>query len=118
MPNGNHDFNKKELPMLEKFFGQFSDELESFAERYNLLINKYYHQFHSWGFSFKHPKGGIGSSELIKESNSFVRVTSYWWIDNYDKFTRFSRASETVLIKAKKENIIQILEVKFAEVLS
>ena len=60
MPNGNPKFNVEELPKLEEFFAPFSDELQRFAEKHNLLIDKYWHQFHSWRFSFKHPKGGIG----------------------------------------------------------
>jgi hypothetical protein len=118
MPNGNHNFYNEELPKLEKFFGHFSEELEDFARRHNLLIDRYWHQFHSWRFSFKHPKGGIANLELFKETESLVKIYSNWWLDDYDKFTRFARQSQTDLFEAKKETIILKLEENFAEILS
>ena len=41
MPNGNPDFNVKEL---ERFFSALAAVLEGFAQRHNLRLEKYYHR--------------------------------------------------------------------------
>lgn len=108
---------------MEEFFAPFSDELEKFAEKHNLLIDRYWHQFHSWRFSFKHPKGGIGCLEFSKETDSlkdgslFV-IYSFWWLDDYDKSTRFHHRSETNLFEAETGKLSQMLEECFDEILS
>jgi hypothetical protein len=112
------NFYENELPFLEKFFAQFSSELEVFAEKHYLLIDKYWHQLPSWRFSFRHLKGGIGSFELIKETDSLVKIYSYWWIDDFDEFTRFSKRVETSLFEVNKLNITEKLEERFTNILS
>lgn len=118
MPNGNLNLNEREFPKSEKFFCQFSKNLEDFAERHNLLIDKYWHQFYSWRFSFKHPKGGIAALELFKENGLLMQIYSYWWIDDYEKFTRFARRSQSKYFEAEIEIILQNLEENFFEILS
>ena len=83
MPNGNPHFSVQELPTLKAFFSGISDVLARFA------------QMPSWRFSFKHPKGGIGCIEVMKESATEIKIYSYWWIDDFENATRYSRSSET-----------------------
>ena len=118
MPNGNPKFNEKELPKLEEIFAPFSIELTRFAEKYNLLIDKYWHQFHSWRFSFKNPKGGIGCIEFSHEKDNLFVIYSFWWLDDYAKSTRFHYRNETDLFEAKAERISKKLEESLNEILS
>ena len=85
MPNGDPDFADKMLPELEAFFAPFSAACHQFAEKYNIKIDKYYHQFPSWSFLFRHPAGGIGQIQLMKKSESQLVIYESWWHDDYDK---------------------------------
>ena len=85
MPNGNPDFNVKEL---ERFFSALAAVLEGFAQRHNLRLEKYYHQAPSWGFLFRHPSGGVGKIEVQRVSEATVCILSDWWYDDFDAATR------------------------------
>ncbi len=91
MPNGNPNFEKEELPLLEAFFSRISSVLELFSNEHNLLIKKYYHEGPSWSFMFKHPIGGVGKIDVQKNDNDTVCVGYGWWIDDYDTSTRFMK---------------------------
>ena len=118
MPNGNPDFNEKELPALEAFFSPLADVLNGFGARYNLMLDRYYHQFPSWRFNFRHPQGGLASLEVMKDSEDSIKIHLYWWIDDYDKFTRSSRTGETPSYEVNGTDMAQILEEQLRRVLS
>jgi hypothetical protein len=116
MPNGSPRFLEEELPALVSFFSTVADLLTEFASTYNLSLDKYWHQFHSWRFNFQHPKGGLASVEVMKEDDS-VRIYSYWWLDSYDEFTRSIKKDESEMLE-KSEVTLDLLEGKFRSVLS
>jgi len=94
MPNGDPNWRKTELPELKAFFRKVSKVLKSFARTYNLKITKYYHQFPSWDFNFRHPKGGVGQIEVHKCGDDAVEVFASWWIDYHDTSRRDSKHTE------------------------
>src|SRR5579872_732750 len=74
MPNGDPDFNVKEL---ERFFSALAPVLEGFAQRHNLRLEKYYHEEPSWGFLCRHPSGvsvRLRYSAPMKRPSVFVRI--------------------------------------------
>lgn len=91
MPNGTPNFEKEELPLLEAFFGKISSVLESFANSYHILIERYYHEGPSWSFMFKHPIDGTGQIEVEKVNDNFVLIRKSWWVDDFDTSTRFMK---------------------------
>ena len=118
MPNGSADFHKKELPALEAFFAPMADVLNEFGSRHNLMLDRYYHESPSWRFNFKHPKGGVASLDVMKESADSIKIHLYWWVDDYDVFTRFIRTDETPSYGIKSAELAQILEEQLRAILS
>ncbi len=95
MPNGDPQFGEKTLPGLEAFFSNLAPLLERFASSHNLKIEKYYHESHSWSLQFRHPHGGVAKIDVVKHSDSHVRIWACWWHDDYDKATRSIKRFET-----------------------
>ena len=118
MPNGNPKFHEEELPALESFFSEIAGVLNRFASSHNLMLDKYYHQSHSWRFNFRHPKGGVASIDVMKESDDSIKIYLYWWVDDYDKFTRFARTDETPAYEVGSIDLAQVLEERLRTVLS
>src|SRR5439155_15236553 len=114
MPNGNPDFNVKELG---RFFSALAAVLEGFAQRHNLRLEKYYHQAPSWGFLFRHPSGGVGKIEVQRVSEATVCILSYWWYDDFDAATRFIRSASVEPMPVNSE-IAGELEHALSELLS
>lgn len=118
MPNGNPKFHEEELPALESFFGPIADLLNQFASRHHLMLDKYYHDSPSWRFNFRHPKGGVASIDVMKESDDSLKLHGYWWLDDYDKFTRFLRRDESEAFNLNSVNLNELLEEKFKAILA
>lgn len=116
MPNGNPKFHQEEFPVLEAFFSTKSKILNEFGVKYNLKLEKYWHHNPSWRFDFQHPKGGVASIDVEKESDDSIKIYKYWWIDDYDKFTRFVKNDESKEIKISEVNL-NFLESNLKEVL-
>ncbi|MBA3786012.1 MAG: hypothetical protein H0X15_10855 [Acidobacteria bacterium] len=117
MPNGNPKFHEEEFPILESFFSKVANVLSEFGSTHNLKLEKYYHDNPSWRFNFQHPKGGIASIDVVKESDDSVRICRYWWIDDYDKFSRYIKRDESKTIKISDVNLI-FLKNQLEEILS
>src|SRR5262245_14965727 len=98
MPNGDPNVHVETLPRLEYFFSTLSEVLNAFSSKHDLLVDKYWHQFPSWRLSFRHPKGGVACLEVMKEEDG-IKIYSYWWLDKYDEFTRYSKRTESDLIE-------------------
>jgi hypothetical protein len=94
MPNGDPNWRKNELPKLRAFFRKISKVLKHFARTHNLKIDKYYHQGPAWTFRFRHPKGGVGQIFVRKSDEEHVLVAVDWFIDDYDKLTRYDKHTE------------------------
>ena len=118
MPNGNPDFHEKELPVLESFFAPIANLLTAFGAKHNLMLEKYWHEFPSWRFSFRHPKGGVACLEVMRDSPSSIKLYRYWWIDDYDNFSRYAKRDETQRYELATPNLKQILEEQFSGLLS
>ncbi len=118
MPNGSRDFYEKELPALEAFFAPIAGSLTEFGIRHHLMLDRYYHQSPSWRFNFRHPKSGVGSLDVMKWTEDSIKISLLWWIDDYDKFTRFLRWDETQEYQVGSGDLAQILETQLRRVLS
>ena len=118
MPNGDPDFADKTLPELEAFFAPFSAACQQFAKRHNIKIEKYYHQFPAWSFSFRHPAGGIGKLDLAKESESQLKIWEYWWHDDYDTATRSVKTKEHEPFGLEDIDVVEMLESALGNILS
>ncbi|MBD0370686.1 MAG: hypothetical protein ICV60_07625 [Pyrinomonadaceae bacterium] len=118
MPNGNPKFHEEELPALEAFFSKIAGVLTQFAARHNLMLVKYYHQVPSWRFNFRHPKGGVATIDVMKETDDSAKIHSYWWLNDYDRFTHFSKLGEPELFNTGEANLDSLLENKLREILS
>lgn len=134
MPNGDPDFHLKEEPKLAAFFQPIAEVLTDFSQRYNLKLQKYYHQAPSWDFVFRHPQGGVGKIDvyrytdetiLLKDFHSLapsgtsdvygqiddrVFLTSIWWYDDYDKLTRFIKRVKHEPIHRDAQLLLAALE--------
>ena len=118
MPNGDPEFHLKEVPKLEAFFEPIAEPLNGFSQRYNLKLQKYYHQSPSWNLMFRHPQGGLGKIEVCKDTDSTVFLVAHWWYDDYDKITRFWKF---VKHDPSRKNVVAIssaLEVSLRSILS
>ena len=114
MPNGDPDFKLKEL---ERFFSVLAAVFESFAQRHNLRLEKYYHQAPSWGFLFRHPSGGVGKIAVQRANEATVCILSDWWYDDFDAATRFIRTASAGPMPLNSELALE-LEKALSELLS
>lgn len=101
---------------ITRIFNEISPILEKFAKNYNLLIEKYWHGFPSWRFSFKHPKDGIACVEVIIDNANKIEIYGYWWIDDYDKGIRYGKRYKSGLIQVGQ--IPSFMEGVFREILN
>ena len=118
MPNGSQHFYEQELPALEAFFSRIETVLTQFGDVHNLKIDRYWHQLPSWRFSFKHPKRGLACIEVIKESDTEIKIYSYWWMDDFEKATRYSCRLETEPFMPDARKLQPLLESILSEILS
>jgi hypothetical protein len=95
---------------LDNFFSQFAWAFLNFAAEHHLRIDKYWHNFPSWRFSFRHPKGGAACIEVLKEGGTHLSVLAYWWLDNYDQGTRSSRRYQSETFTADSIKMAELLE--------
>ena len=68
-------------------FSQFSWAFLNFAADHHAKIDKHWHGFDSWRFSFRHSKGGAACIEVFREVETGISVSAYWW-DDYANGTR------------------------------
>lgn len=109
MPNGSPDFKHEELPVVEEFFSTINDVLTRFGHEFNLTIDRYWHRLPSWRFTFKHPNGGLGCIEVMKTGESEIKIYSYWWLDDFDKGTRYSRHMESETYRLQDLQLYNLL---------
>jgi hypothetical protein len=73
-------------PVLRATFQLLSGELEEFAERHSLLVDRFPRGFSIWSFLFQHPKGGAASLQFnITARPDTGELTGsllpHWWLD-------------------------------------
>jgi hypothetical protein len=102
----------------EVFFANLTDCFERFAEKHNMKVDKYWHEFPSWRFTFKHPKGGLACIEVMKEEKAEFKVYGYWWLDNYNKGTRSSRKYESKILQIERADMRDLLEDTLEKIIS
>jgi len=96
---------------LNSFFSQFSWAFLNFAAEHHLRVDKYWHDFPSWQFSFRHPKGGAACIEVFREGDTELSVSGYWWIDDHDQGTRHSRTYKSEVFTVDDIEMPDLLEV-------
>ncbi len=105
MPNGDPNWYKEVKPELDAFFAQIADVLEEFAARYNLAIEKYYHEGSSWIFRFRHPLGGIAGIHVNHVDNDHIMVGAAWQIADYDSTILLSKHTDAVKCEIKETDL-------------
>jgi hypothetical protein len=116
MPNGHPD--RSESAELDRFFAPLASTLESFAERHNLKLERYYHDSPSWHFIFKHPEGGVGKMEMFRQGDDKVRPSLMWWFDDYDTLQRHSKVRVQTGLPMDPATIVTSLEAGLNLILS
>jgi len=111
MSSDPHNSLIKDTSPLDDFFSQFSWAFLNFAAQHHLRVDKYWHDFPSWRFSFRHPKGGAACIEVFREGDTELSVSGYWWIDDYDQGTRHSRTYKSEVFTVDDIEMPDLLEV-------
>ena len=88
MPNGSADISTTEWMKIRAFFDKLSGMLLDFATRHNIAVVEYYHESPSWSFRFQHPNGGAAAVHVMRLSESAIRLSGSWYVDEYETFTR------------------------------
>ena len=118
MPNGNPEFQETVPLYVEAFFAQFANVLHDFCSNHNLRLERYYHESHCWMFTFRHPKGGVGSINVCKGPEDSLTIEASWWIDDFDEFARFLLTDDTPEYKVHSENLAETLVNQLKKILS
>jgi hypothetical protein len=117
-----HDNINSQFPndttQWDQFFMRFSWAFLNFAAAHHLRVDKYWHDFPSWRFSFKHPKGGLACIEVFKEGENQVSVLAYWWLDDYEQGTRSSRKHESETFDVESMDMAGLLNESLNTLLS
>jgi hypothetical protein len=115
VPNGNPDFD---FAAQEEWFLPIASAVTSFSESHGLLIDKYYHEGASWDLRFRHPRGGNASVAIYNGGAKGALIGSIWYLDDYDKFTRYSHSRPPRVIEKNSTAILKALEVEFVAILA
>ena len=115
MPNGNADFD---LEAVQQWFAPITSVLMSFAERHNLLVDRYYHDSPSWTFRFNNPRGGQASIGVSCNAGEIAVIHSSWHVDDYDRFTRFIHWRKPREVSKDANALIEELELEFSAILA
>jgi hypothetical protein len=103
---------------LEVWFAPLAETIQEFASRHNLLLLKYEHSSPSWTLKFNHPKGGQVSLSISRLSSTEAEIQSHWYLDDYEKFTRFIYSSPPSNVTRDSKTLRGEFERQFAEILA
>ncbi len=104
-------------------FEKLAPDLERFAERHTLQVERFKRGFSIWTFLFRHPKGGVASLQLsinlARETGDLrAMVLAHWWVDIADEQRRLAAAFPTARIASLEvADVLEALERTFARVL-
>jgi hypothetical protein len=101
-------------PILRAAFDALTPELDEFAERHSLLVERYQRGFSMWTFSFQHPKGGAASLQftitLAPDSGRLTAaLLAHWWLDVEPGHRRLAAEFPTVRLSS-----LRAADVRFA----
>lgn len=114
MPNGNPEFSLEEQ---EEWFSCIAAPIERFVAEKGLVLDKYYHEAATWDLRFGHPSGGNASIE-VANAGDMARLTTVWYLDDYDKFTRYLHWREPVEVELDAEAISNALFVELEAIVT
>ena len=109
MPNG-QSHTQSEWNEITAFFERIAPQLNEFAAKHGLAIDKYYHNTADWTFRFAHPLGSNAQIQVIKEGESCVCLAWGWYKDDYDSFTRFAKHEAVNGVSITPETLAPALE--------
>jgi hypothetical protein len=115
MPNGNADFD---LNVAQQWFAPIAGALVSFAERHNLLVDRYYHDSPSWTFRFNSPRGGQASIGVSCDAGELAAIYSSWHMDDYDRFTRFIHWRKPRAVSKVEDALVKELELELSAIVA
>jgi len=110
MPNGDYSLSREDWEKIRAFFEELSPILFGFATAHNLAIDKYYHDSPSWTFRFGHPNGGAAGIHVERINDSEIRIGRSWYIDDFDKFTRYLKSDAGIQLNLREIDLAKILE--------
>lgn len=91
-PNGfaSQEERLKFINRLDREFSSYKDLIELFAKKYNLRIEKYFHDFPSWDLTFQRKDGVYGRIEILfrTEQNDGFDLYLILWQDDFESTTR------------------------------
>ena len=116
MPNGHH-YTPEEWAGVVSFFEAIAEPLNAFANRRNLVIDKYYHNAADWTFRFAHPVGGNGQIQVMRVGDGSLWIALSWYIDDYNSFTRSIKYDTWKNISPDTEALTVLLENALATIL-
>ena len=83
----------------DRFFAPIGQALIDIAKRYNLFLEKYYHDAPCWSLSFSAPQSGFAKVDICREGKTTVSVVGVWWLDDYDRGTRSLKWTDKVAVE-------------------
>jgi hypothetical protein len=118
VPNGDYSLTFEDWETIKAFFEELSPVLSSFAAAHDLAIDKYYHDFPSWTFRFRHPKGGGAGIEVRRLDEAKIQINTLWHLDEYETFTHNVKSVVGSDLSWRTTNVIEILEQSLREILT
>jgi hypothetical protein len=118
MPNGDYSLSPEDWAEIKAFFRELSPILCSFAAAHNLAIDEYYHDVPAWTFRFRHPEGGGAGIQLMRVNESTIRISTMWYIDEYETFTHYTKSAAGSDVLWRAINLREILEQSLREIAS
>lgn len=91
----------------EKFFAPIGPALIDLARRFNLFLEKYYHDGPCWSLCFSPPQGGFAKIDICQEGETTVSVVGVWWVDDYDRGTRSLKWTEKAEVEREAASVTE-----------
>jgi hypothetical protein len=110
--------------ILKRAFEKLAPDLERFAERHSLHVERYKRGFSIWTFVFRHPKDGAASLQLsinLARDTGDLRATvlAHWWVDIADEQRRLAADFRSVHVPTlDTPDVIEALERVLARLLA
>ncbi len=109
--------NNYNNPEYDRRFYPYFETIKEFVIRHNLLIHKYYHDGEAWSLLFQHPNGGQAKIDIWIRNENEIEIQTFWWRDEYSKWTRFLKWGDKQLIAPDAQILSQALSTSLREVL-
>ncbi len=103
---------------LEARFAPYANTLTTFAQKHNLLIEKYYHDASVWSLNFEHPLGGQAKIDIFIMNTQEIEIQSVRWIDTYSEWTRSLKWGKTTKVIPDNTKLSDALPATLKEILT